>query len=168
MSIELKKNLWHALFVGILSGVVIGVYAGLGLETPLYWAAFIVLPVVFMSGGRWPDVLPHIGNAWFGVFIGWACFQLVSMTTPVVGLPLAFGLATAVCTVVLQGMTGGFLASSLGRCPMAFVGMITCFAAGGTNLLTAVISLACGIVAATAMVQSGKIAARLSGFREKG
>lgn len=169
MNKELKKNLWHAVLVGIGSGILIGVYALLNavgfVQQPLYWACFIVLPLVFMFGGKWSDVVPHIGNVWFGLLCGWCTFQLVNLMVGATGLPLAFGIATCIMTVVLQGITGGFLATSIGRCPMAFAGMVCCFAANGENLLVAVISLAVGIVCATLFVQSGALAAKLAGIK---
>lgn len=163
MSLEMKKNLWHALFVGLLSGIVIGIYAALPIEAPLYWAAFITLPTVFMFGGETKQIMPLSLNALFGLFIGWLCFQMVGGLVSFVEMPLAFAVATALCTVLLQGTTGGLLSSSFGRCPMAFVGMITCFAAGGSNLLVAAISLLVGVCAATLMAQTGKLAAKLAG-----
>ena len=36
MSKQLKANLLHALFVGVICGVLIGVYAALPIEVPLY------------------------------------------------------------------------------------------------------------------------------------
>ena len=49
MTKELQKNLMWALIVGIISGLEAGVYAALPLESPLIWAAFIPIPVVFLG-----------------------------------------------------------------------------------------------------------------------
>ena len=154
MSKQLKANLLHALFVGIICGVLIGVYAALPIETPLYWAAFIMIPTVFMFGGEWKDVPYHWVNA-------------------AIGLPLAFAVATCICTFLVQGLTNGVFSPGgfklfFGRCPMAFVGMITCFAAGGQNYVVALVSLMVGIVFATLSAQSGKLAARIVGLGQDG
>ena len=147
MSKELKKNLLHALFVGIICGIVIAVYASLPVEAPLYWACFIMIPVVFMFGGQWKDVPVHWINVLIGLFLGGALtFVITQALVPSVGLALAFGIATCVCTFLVQGLTNGVLSPGgikpfIGRCPMAFVGMITCFAAGGENYVVAVASL---------------------------
>ncbi len=47
---------------------------------------------------------------------------------------------------------------------MAFVGMITCFAASGENYVVALVSLVVGIVFATLSAQSDKLAARIVSF----
>ena len=46
---------------------------------------------------------------------------------------------------------------------MAFIGMITCFAAGGENYPVAVVSLLVGVVTSTLMAQSSKLAAKIVG-----
>lgn len=167
MSKELKKNLLHALFVGIICGIVIAVYASLPVEAPLYWACFIMIPVVFMFGGQWKDVPVHWINVLIGLFLGGALtFVITQALVPSVGLALAFGIATCVCTFLVQGLTNGVLSPGgikpfIGRCPMAFVGMITCFAAGGENYVVAVASLLVGVVTSTLMAQSGKLAERI-------
>lgn len=84
-------------------------------------------------------------------------------------MPLAFAVATCICTFLVQGLTNGVFSPGgfkpyFGRCPMAFVGMITCFAAGGQNYVVALVSLIVGIVFATLSAQSGKLAARIVGL----
>ena len=170
MSKQLKANLLHALFVGIICGVLIGVYAALPIEVPLYWAAFIMIPTVFMFGGEWKDVPYHWANAAIGLFLGGALtFVITQQLVPGIGLPLAFAVATCICTFLVQGLTNGVFSPGgfkpfFGRCPMAFVGMITCFAAGGQNYVVALVSLLVGIVFATLSAQSGKLAARIVGL----
>ncbi len=164
MSKELKKNVWHAVFVGIGSGAVIGAYALLPLENPLFWAVFITLPTVFMFGGAWSDVVPLSANALFGLAMGWSCFQLLfAMTAAGMGYVAALVISVVAVTVVLQTVTAGFLGASFGRCPMAFVGLIACFAAGGENLAVAAVSLVVGVLAATCFARSGVWAAKLAG-----
>lgn len=173
MSKQLKANLLHALFVGVICGVLIGVYAALPIEAPLYWAAFIMIPTVFMFGGEWKDVPFHWLNAAIGLFLGGALtFVITQQLAPGIGLPLAFAAATCICTFLVQGLTNGVFSPGgfkpfFGRCPMAFVGMITCFAAGGQNYGVALASLLVGIVFATLSAQSGKLAARIAGLGEE-
>ena len=170
MNKKAQCNLVHALLVGIICGVVIAVYAALPVETPLYWACFIMIPVVFMFGGEWRDIPFHWVNVLIGLFLGGALtFVITQALVPGIGLALAFGVATCVCTFLVQGLTTLFSPGALkpfwGRCPMAFVGMITCFAAGGDNYPVAVVSLLVGVVTSTLMAQSGKLAARIVGFK---
>lgn len=86
----------------------------------------------------------------------------------IVGIVLAFGIATCICTFLVQGLTTLFSPGAIrpfwGRCPIAFIGMITCFAAGGENYLVAVVSLLVGIVTSTLMAQSGKLVAKIVGL----
>lgn len=183
---ERKRNWWHAVFVGILSGILIGIYAALippdgstGI-TPLFWACFITLPTVFMFGGQWKDIVPLILNAWFGYLCGIIVFYFCGITAASITLAGAFGVFTCILTIVLQGLTSGALPPALGKTPMAFVGMVCCFASpaaaslgmeglvGPTSpamqtLIVAFISLAVGVIAATCMVQTGKWAAKLAG-----
>lgn len=172
MSKQLKANLLHALFVGIICGVLIGIYAALQIEAPLYWAAFIMIPTVFMFGGEWKDIPVHWVNAAIGLLLGGALtFVITQQLVPGIGLPLAFAVATCICTFLVQGLTNGIFAPGgfkpyFGRCPMAFVGMITCFAAGGENYIVALVSLLVGIVFATLSAQSGKLAARIVGLNQ--
>lgn len=166
MSATVKTNILHALFVGIICGIVIGIYAALPIENPLYWAAFITIPVVFMYGGEWRDVPFHWVNLLIGLFLGGALtFVLTQLMAPSTGMPIAFAVATCVCTFIVQALatvfTPGVLKPFLGRCPMAFIGMITCFAAGGQNYEVAVVSLLVGVVTSTLMAQSGKLAAKI-------
>ena len=166
MSATVKTNVLHALFVGIICGIVIAIYAALPIENPLYWAVFISIPVTFMFGGEWKDVPFHWINLLLGLFVGGAlCFVFTGMFAPNTGMPLAFGIATCVCTFIVQALatvfTPGVLKPFLGRCPMAFIGMITCFAAGGQNYEVAVVSLLVGVVTSTLMAQSGKLAAKI-------
>ena len=105
-----------------------------------------------------------------GLFLGGALtFVITQALVPGIGLALAFGIATCVCTFLVQGLTTLFSPGALkpfwGRCPMAFIGMITCFAAGGENYLVAMVSLLVGVVTSTLMAQSGKLAARIVGMR---
>lgn len=169
MNKQAQANLVHALLVGIICGVVIAVYAALPIETPLYWACFIMIPVVFLFGGEWKDVPYHWANVLIGLFLGGALtFVITAQLLPAVGLAVAFGIATCVCTFLVQGLTTLFSPGAIrpfwGRCPMAFVGMITCFAAGGDNYLVAVVSLLVGVVTSTLMAQSGKLAAKIVGL----
>lgn len=169
MSKELQKNLLWALFVGIISGIEAGIYAALPISSPLIWACFIPIPVVFLFGGQWKDVPFHWLNVLIGVFLGgWLAYFLTGVLAPVMGTPLALGIATVVGVTVVQGLTFGFFTKGgplpwLGRCPMAFIGMIATFGAGGTNYLVLVVSLLIGIVGATLMARSGDLAGKLVG-----
>ena len=175
----IKQNLLHALFVGVIAGIEIGIYAAIGpagaasVANPLYWACFIVIPVIFMQGGDWKMVPVHWVNLLLGMFVGgWLCFFFVGNTVLALGLPLAFALFTCMTTFLVQGaattfVPGGFK-PAFGFCPMAFVGMITVFASctDAVNMLsygTALVSLFAGVVFATLMAQSGKLAARIVG-----
>lgn len=175
-----KTNLLHALFVGIICGIVIGVYAfigpaGLGLvQVPYYWACFIVIPVIFMAGGEWKQVPVHWVNLLLGIVLGgWLCFFLVGNTVMALGLPIAFAIMTCITTFIVQGLATSFvpggLKPAIGFCPMAFVGMISVFASASdafdlTPYITVAISLFIGVVAATLMAQSGKLAAKITGM----
>lgn len=183
---ERKKNWIHAALVGILSGILIGVYAALippdgstGI-TPLFWASFITLPTVFMFGGRWKDVVPLVLNAWFGYACGLVVFYFCGIAAASITLAGAFGLFTCVLTVILQGLTSAALPAWLGKTPMAFVGMVCCFASPAAasigqvglvsatspslqTMLVAFVSLTVGIIGATVMAQSGALAAKLAG-----
>ena len=173
-------NIIHAALVGIIAGVVIGVYAfigpaGLGLvQTPFYWACFIIIPVVFMAGGEWRQVPIHWVNLLLGMVAGgWLCFFFVGNTAASMGLPLSFGIFTALTTFLVQGIATAFVSGGLkpaiGFCPMAFVGMIAVFASATdavdmTPYITVGVSLFIGVVTATLMAQSGKIAAKITGM----
>ena len=177
MSNQVKTALLHALFVGIIAGVEIAIYAALGpagmavVANPLYWACFIVIPVVFMQGGDWKMVPIHWINLLLGMFVGgWLCFFFVGNTAMQLGLPLAFGIFTCLTTFLVQGIATSFvpggLKPALGFCPMAFVGMITVFASctDAVNMEpygVSLVSLFIGVVFATLMAQSGKLAAKL-------
>lgn len=179
MGTIVKTNVLHALFVGILAGIEIAIYAAIGpagialVENPLYWACFIVIPVVFMQGGDWKMVPVHWVNLLLGVIVGgWLCFFFVGNTVMSLGLPLAFGIFTCLTTFLVQAIATCFvpggLKPAIGFCPMAFVGMITVFASctDAVNLepsAIAVVSLFIGVVFATLMAQSGKLAARIVG-----
>lgn len=177
-------NIIHALLVGIIAGVVIGAYAligpaGLGLvQVPYYWACFIIIPVIFMAGGQWKQVPIHWLNLLLGMVAGgWLCFFLVGNTVAGLGLPLAFGVMTAITTFLVQGIAtifvpGGFK-PAWGFCPMAFVGMISVFASATdavdmTPYITVGASLFVGVVTATLMAQSGKLAAKITGYVPEG
>ena len=180
MSKLVLNNLVHALLVGIIAGVVIGVYAfigpaGLGLvQVPFYWACFIIIPVVFMAGGEWKMIPVHWANLLLGMVAGgWLCFFLVGNTVMSLGLPLAFGIMTCITTFIVQGVATAFvpggLKPAIGFCPMAFVGMIAVFASATdavdmTPYITVGVSLLIGVVTATLMAQSGKLAAKITGF----
>lgn len=173
-------NIVHAAFVGIIAGIVIGVYAllgpaGMGLvQSPLYWACFIIIPVVFMAGGEWKQIPIHWVNLLLGMVLGgWLCFFFVGNTAASMGLPLSFGIFTAITTFIVQAIATifipGGLKPAIGFCPMAFVGMITVFASATdavdmTPYITGAVSLAIGVVTATMMAQSGKIAAKITGL----
>ncbi len=172
MNKELQKNLLWALLVGIVSGIEAGIYAALPLESPLIWACFIPIPVVFLFGGKWEDIPFHWLNVLIGVGLGgWLAYFLTGVLAPSMGTPAALGLATVVGVTVVQGLTFGVFTKGgpvpwLGRCPMAFIGMIATFAAGGTNYVVLVVSLLVGIVGATVMAQSGAWAAKMVGYEE--
>lgn len=175
----IKQNLLHALFVGILAGIEIAIYAALGpagagvIMNPLYWACFIVIPVIFMQGGDWKMIPIHWVNLLLGMFVGgWLCFFFVGNTVMAIGLPLAFGIFTCLTTFLVQGVATTFVPKgfkpALGFCPMAFVGMITVFASCSDSVNMepygiALVSLFIGVVFATLMAQSGKLAAKLAG-----
>lgn len=179
MNTQVKTALLHALFVGVIAGVEIAVYAAMGpagaaiVANPLYWACFIVIPVVFMQGGDWKMVPIHWINLLLGMFVGgWLCFFFVGNTAASLGLPVAFGIFTCITTFLVQGVATSFvpggLKPALGFCPMAFVGMITVFASctDAVNMEpygVALVSLFVGVVFATLMAQSGKLAAKLAG-----
>jgi hypothetical protein len=190
-SYDRKVNWWHAVFVGILSGVLIGVYAFVispmpdqGLVhgiTPLFWASFITLPTTFMFGGQWKDVVPLILNAWFGYVVGLIVFACCGATMDAITLAGAFALFTCILTIVLQGLTSGSLPTWLGKTPMAFAGMVCCFASpsavslGQATFLgnpsapslvvaiTALISLLVGVIGATCMAQTRSWAVKICG-----
>lgn len=169
----------HAAFVGIIAGVVIGVYAligpaGLGLvQVPFYWACFIIIPTVFMAGGEWKQVPIHWVNLLLGMVAGgWLCFFFVGNTAAGMGLPLSFGIFTAITTFIVQAVATSFvpggLKPAIGFCPMAFVGMIAVFASATdavdmTPYITVGASVFVGVVTATLMAQSGKLAAKIVG-----
>lgn len=173
------QNVVHALLVGILAGIEIAVYAALGpagtglVANPLYWACFIVIPVIFMQGGEWKAVPINWLNLLLGMVVGgWLCFFFVGNTVMSLGLPLAFGIFTLITTFLVQAIATIFVPGGLkpywGFCPMAFVGMITVFAScsDAVNMdpyITGFISLMVGVVFATLMAQSGKLAARIVG-----
>ena len=172
MNKEVAQRIVHALLVGLEAAVVIGVYAQLNVmgivENPLYWACFIMIPVVFMFGGEWKDVPFHWVNLLIGLFLGGLLtFVITGALVGALGLALAFAVATCVGTFLVQGLTNVFMPGGLspfwGRTPMAFIGMITCFAAGGEHYPVAVASLLVGVVTSTLMAQSGKLAARIVG-----
>ena len=129
-----------------------------------------MIPTVFMFGGEWKDIPYHWVNAAIGLFLGGALtFFITQNLVGGIGLPLAFAVATCICTFLVQGLTNGVFSPCgirpfIGRCPMAFVGMITCFAANGENYVVALVSLCVGIVFATLSAQSGKLAARIVGL----
>lgn len=178
-SVLLKTNILHALFVGVIAGIEIALYAAIGpvgagiVQNPLYWACFIVIPVIFMQGGDWNMVPKHWLNLLLGMFVGgWLCFFFVGNTVMAIGLPIAFGIFTCITTFLVQGIATSFipggLKPALGFCPMAFVGMITVFAScnDAVNMepyCTALVSLFIGVVFATLMAQSGKLAAKFVG-----
>lgn len=172
MTKELQKNLMWALIVGIISGLEAGVYAALPLESPLIWAAFIPIPVVFLFGGQWKDIPFHWFNVLLGVALGgFLAFFLTGIMSSATGTPLALGIATAVAVTIVQGLTFGFFTKGgpipwLGRCPMAFIGMTATFAANGTNYVVLIVSLLLGIVGATLMARSGDWASKLVGYEE--
>ena len=172
MNKEVATRLVHALLVGIEAAVVIGVYAQLNVmgivENPLFWACFIMIPVIFMFGGEWKDIPFHWVNLLIGLFLGGALtFVITQALVGATGLAIAFAIATCVGTFLVQGLTNIFMPGALspfwGRTPMAFIGMITCFAAGGENYVVAVVSLLVGVVTSTIMAQSGKLAAKIVG-----
>lgn len=172
-------NIVHAALVGIIAGVVIGVYAligpaGMGLvQTPFYWACFIIIPVIFMAGGEWKQMPIHWVNLLWGMVAGgWLCFFFVGNTVMGLGLPLAFGIFTALTTFIVQAVATVFvpggLKPAIGFCPMAFIGMIAVFASATdavdmTPYITVGASLFVGVVTATLMAQSGKLAAKICG-----
>ena len=179
------------MFVGILSGILIGVYAALippdgstGI-TPLFWASFITLPTVFMFGGQWKDIVPLIANAIFGYVCGLIVFYFCGITAATITLAGAFGVFTCILTVFLQGLTSAALPAWLGKTPMAFVGMVCCFASPAAasigqvglvsatspslqTMIVAFVSLAVGVIGATVMAQSGALAAKLAGENPEG
>ncbi len=173
----IAQNLVHALLVGIICGVEIAIYAALAtsgiVQHPLYWACFIVIPVIFMAGGEWKMIPVHWLNLLLGMFVGgWLCFFLVGKTVMAIGLPIAFGIWTCVTTFLVQGTATSFipggLKPALGFCPMAFIGMITVFASAtdAVNMepyMVGLVSLFVGVVFATCMAQSGKLAAKIVG-----
>lgn len=172
MNKEVAQRIVHALLVGLECAVVIGIYAQLNVmgivENPLYWACFIMIPVVFMFGGEWKDIPFHWINLMIGLFLGGLLtFVITGALVSSLGLALAFAIATCVGTFLVQGLTSVFMPGGLspfwGRTPMAFIGMITCFAAGGQNYEVAVVSLLIGVVTSTIMAQSGKLAAKIVG-----
>lgn len=173
-------NVIHAALVGIIAGIVIGIYAligpaGLGIvQVPYYWACFIIIPVIFMAGGEWKQVPIHWLNLLLGMVAGgWLCFFFVGNTVAGLGLPLSFGIFTAITTFIVQAVATVFvkggLKPALGFCPMAFVGMIAVFASATdavdmTPYITVGASLFVGVVTATLMAQSGKLAAKITGM----
>ena len=177
MTQQAKINALHALFVGIIAGVVIAIYAALGpagigsVQTPFYWGCFIIIPTVFMAGGEWKMVPTHWLNLLVGIVLGgWLCFFLVGNTVASLGLPLAFGIFTCLTTFLVQGLTTvftqGVMKPAFGFCPMAFVGMIAVFASCNdaftmSTYLTITVSLLVGVVTATLMAQSGKLASKI-------
>lgn len=178
----LKRNAIHAALVGLICGIEVAVYAALGpaglglVANPLYWACFIMIPVVFMQGGQWSALPLHAFNLVFGMLAGgWLCFLFVGLTAASIGLPLSFGIFTCLCVLLVMfcAMTfaEGGVKPFLGNCPMAFTGMCTVFAACGDAVtlepyLVALVSLLVGTVCATLMVQSGTLAAKLAGGQD--
>jgi hypothetical protein len=172
MDKEIAARILHALLVGIECAVVIAVYVALNLagvvQTPLYWACFIMIPCVFMFGGEWKDVPYHWVNILIGLFLGGALtFVITQAMVGSTGLVVAFSVATCVGTFLVQGLTNVFMPGGKkpfwGRTPMAFIGMIACFAAGGQNYAVLVVSLLVGVVTSTVMAQSYKLAAKIVG-----
>ena len=103
MSKQLKANHLHALFVGIICGVLIGVYAALPIETPLYWAAFIMIPTVFMFGGEWKDVPFHWVNAAIGLFLGGALTFVITQQL----VPWSDGTGRSLCAEIMTSTKAG-------------------------------------------------------------
>ena len=170
MSKELKRDFILAAFVGIACAVMMGVYQALNIsglvENPLYWASYLPVPAMFMLGGKWADVPFHMGNILFGVLCAWACNALAGAMGVGIGFPAGMTISMGIFNFVIMAVAGGLLAGSVGRCPVAVVGFIAFFAAGGENLVVLCVSLLCGIVCGTIMVRSGDLAAKLAGIED--
>ena len=170
MSKELKRDLILAVFVGIGCGIQMGIYQALNVsglvENPLYWASYLPIPAMFLFGANFKDIPFHWGNALFGVLCAFLCNALATATAGGIGFPVSMSIQMAIWNFVIMAVAGGIFAKNIGRCPMAVLGFIGFFAAGGTNLLVLCVSLICGIVSGVIMVQSGKIAAKMAGIEE--
>lgn len=163
------KKIQAGLLMCVYVGIVVAVMEILWLLVPetansgFLWAMFAPLAICFLvNATTLKQCVALILNGLFGIFGGWCIFQLIfAMMGAGMGMIPAFVIGTVVIVFIWQFITLTLLGDSgWGICPMAFLGMMICFAANGENLLIASAGCAAGVVFGVIMVILCGVAAK--------
>ena len=171
MSYKFKLNLLKSIFSAILSAIFAGTYCYLVynkiIDNPLYWATFVLIPIVLVTGPKWKLLPVHFLNVLIGFFLGGSvAYLVISLVNDNIYFPIAFGLGSLVGVFLVQFITTAALPSFkslfwLGECGIAFVSMTSCFACNNDNIIIFLLSLLSSVVLATCIGYSEKLAERI-------
>jgi|GEM_PF-2794543 len=145
--------LWCLIGIGVFVGLYVVVWARLPMAA-YPWAAFVSLPMCFMSGAALKDMPKQIVCSASGVLWGDLCILLLTKLA-IPGLGGAVNLFVWVTIVValtsyvhMQILGPNVLKGIFSNCPMVFGGFACCFALGISTTLGLIITLAAGCLMA--------------------